>query len=174
MKRLQHYFIILVLTSFSFASHAALTPEKVKNWLEVVPALEQWSTENGSVMEAYEEKAANLSESDAEALLKNQPFYPELDALLSQYGFSGVSELKNTSLEIFGTAMGPEMIAQIEQGLAQSESMLNDDMFDEEVKKGIQQSHDAMTAMLNYAKNSTDADRQAIEPYKEQIAAMMQ
>lgn len=173
VMRALKYVVTIISLLVSFSSFAALTATKVENWMAAIPAIEQWSSDNGDILEQFDSKVQGLSDEEAEAMLKKESFYPEFSKMINGYGFDSITELKETSFEIFGAAMSPEMVAQMEEGLAQSAAMLESEYANEAMKKNIEAGQAAITSLLEYAKQTTDADREAIAPYLTEIEQMM-
>ncbi|RKF13725.1 hypothetical protein DBZ36_18310 [Alginatibacterium sediminis] len=173
MIQTMKYVTALFCLVFTLSANAALDETKVQDWLSAVAASQQWSEANDGSLELIEDKVQGLSEVEAEAILKNEPLYKEFMGIASQYGFDSLQSLKARTFEIFAAVLDPEMQAQMKEGLTQGRAMLDSGMLDDGMKASMTEALSSLETMLAVSEKTTDADRQAVAPFKEQIIAFM-
>lgn len=54
VMRALRYIVTIFSLLVTFSSFAALTATKVENWMAAIPAIEQWSSDNGDILEQFD------------------------------------------------------------------------------------------------------------------------
>ncbi|MCM2678425.1 hypothetical protein [Echinimonas agarilytica] len=164
--------ISLSLLFSTIASHAAdLTDQTVANWLKSYDAVQLWTNEHQSELDALQASVApgigNTNE-----VMQNSPVYADMVKLLRGYGFETPERWSQTGEQIMFAYAALVQTSVREDFTKEIEDIRNDPNMTTEQKEAMLNLLQHTQSMANRFSNVSEADQAAVAKYQDQITAL--
>lgn len=172
--RLLLSFLLFIITPFALS--ADLTSKDVQQWLESMPKLQQWITNNQDKIPEPEltEDSFNMDAVMAQSIahIKKAGLYDELSAETKAVGYASVEDWANKSqlisMAYIALSQGDSKLSR--EQLAMQKQQLEQMTMADENKDMMLKMLEGALAMLDAVDSVPAANKAAVEPYLEQIA----
>lgn len=181
MLKLKSALITLILTfTSSLFAETNLSAEVIEQWIASQKALEEWGHKHEETLTQYEEQAdqgENPFLIEAETMiapLKASGLHTQAENLIKKYGFESMLSWAETTLTITKAAAAIEFENSPEMFDADKlRAILNSGNLNEQQKAMLEQAIAHNQAMVESLKAIDQEDKDAVRPYLEKIASLM-